>query len=180
MTTPNPDAPHPGRGGHPPVFYQVSLERLNELNRSAITLLAARRHPYVPVVAARRITNWTDPQELLDEISGVLRPTKRTSFSTNMPIQEIVFRTLLTRRNEPISLAELHHELDGEMVHPGPPHSTFLSRTWGESWTATITTDLRGLTARPGAAIAGETGESTSKSGETEKTGMGALPSFLV
>jgi hypothetical protein len=31
----------------------------------------------------------------------------------DMPIKEIVFRTLLARGNEPMVLADLHHELTG-------------------------------------------------------------------
>ena len=42
MTIPNPEAPQ--QEEETPLYY-ISFDRLDELNRSAITLLAARRSP---------------------------------------------------------------------------------------------------------------------------------------
>ena len=121
MTTPNPDAPQ--QEEETPLYF-ISLERLNELNRSAITLLAARRTPMSPSLL-KEDHELEDPQELLDEIAEFCGD-EEDFIHTNMPIQEIVFRTLLTRRNEPISLAELHHDLTEKWSTPVRPiHVSF-------------------------------------------------------
>ena len=113
MTTP--DQNTPGR----PLAYQVSFERLVELKRSAVAMVAERRPLSCP---SRRIPDneLTDPQNLVDEIAehaaadgGFIR--------TEMPIQEIVFRVLLARRNEPALLRDLHYELTERWATPVRP-----------------------------------------------------------
>ncbi len=116
MTTPNPEAPQ--QEGETPL-YRISFDRLEELNRSAITLLAARRSPMSPSMM-KEDHELDNPQELLDEIADFYDDVEEFIDST-MPIQEIVFRTLLVRRNEPILLTDLHRELTERWATPVRP-----------------------------------------------------------
>ena len=102
-----------------PLLYQVSFERLVELKRSAVGMVAERRPQACP---SRRKPDHelTDAQELIEEIAehwasqdGYIR--------TEMPIQEIVFRVLLVRRNKPTPLTDLHYELTERWATPIRP-----------------------------------------------------------
>ncbi|MDE2938252.1 MAG: hypothetical protein OXR67_04955 [Chloroflexota bacterium] len=116
MTIPNPEAP---QQEEETPLYCISLERLDELNRSAITLLAARRSPMSPSMM-KEDHELDNPQELLDEIAEYCGDVEEF-ISSDMPIQEIVFRTMLARRNEPISLTDLHRELTERWATPVRP-----------------------------------------------------------
>ena len=104
--------------GEPPIYYCISFDRLaNELNRSAVTLLSSRsgsRQPADPESA--------DPQTLLDDIAEYDAPDVGF-IQPSMTVQEILFRTLLARRNEPMSLAELCRELTEKWSFPDRPIS---------------------------------------------------------
>ena len=100
-------------------FYLISFERLEELNRSALVLVAERRGPSFPS-REKPDNELTNVQVLVDEIAehyaedeGFIR--------TDMPIQEIVFRILLTRRNQPTPLRDLHYELTERWATPVRP-----------------------------------------------------------
>lgn len=104
-----------------PIVYQVSFERLAELQRSAISILADRRPQSSP---SRQSPDHelTNPQKLVEEIAehsandeGFIR--------TEMPMQEIVFRVLLSRRNVPTLLEDLHYELTERWSTPVRPIS---------------------------------------------------------
>jgi hypothetical protein len=116
MTIPEPGT-SPGDGDS--LLYYVSFDRLAELNRSAITLLAARRGPSAPS-RLRPDHELKDPQELVEEISeyGAKEPD---FIRHDMPIQEIVFRILLSRRNQPTKLRDLHYELTERWATPMRP-----------------------------------------------------------
>ena len=116
MTISNPEASQ--QEGETPLYY-ISFSRLDELNRSAITLLAARRTPMSPSML-KQDHELDDPQELLDEIAEFCGD-EEDFIHSNMPVQEIVFRTLLARRNEPMSLTELHHDLTERWSTPVRP-----------------------------------------------------------
>ena len=117
MTVPNPEAIQ--QEEETPLYYRISFDRLDELNRSAVTLLAARRSPMSPSML-EEYQELNNPQELLDEIAE-LSPQDEDFINSNMPIQEIAFRTLLVRGNKPILLAELHHELTERWATPVRP-----------------------------------------------------------
>ncbi len=102
-------------------LYHISFRRLEELRRSPVAILADRRGPSCPSLM-KPYHELDNPQELLDEIAdycsseqGYIRP--------DMPIQEIVFRMLLTRRNQPMSLDDLHYELTEKWSTPIRPIS---------------------------------------------------------
>ena len=100
-------------------LYFISFERLEELNRSALVLVAERRGPSLPS-REKPDHELTSVQVLVDEIAehhaedeGFIR--------TDMPIQEIVFRILLSRRNQPTPLRDLHYELTERWATPVRP-----------------------------------------------------------
>ena len=102
-----------------PLFYRISFDRLAELNRSAIALVAERRGPSCPSLATP-IQELTNPRQLVDEIAKYSAEDEGF-IRTSMGIQEIVFRTLLARRNQPTSLADLHYELTERWSTPMRP-----------------------------------------------------------
>ena len=90
------------------VLYQISMTRLEELNRSGVHLIAGRLNDACPSFG--KPLHELDAAEMIREIrefhedaDGFIR--------YDMPIKEIIFRTLLARGNEPISLSDLHQEL---------------------------------------------------------------------
>ena len=102
-------------------LYYISFERIAQLNRSAVAILADRRGPSCPSLV-QEDHELTDPQKLLEEISeycsgepGYIRP--------GMPLLEIMFRILLTRRNESTSLHDLYYELTEKWATPIRPIS---------------------------------------------------------
>lgn len=118
MTVPSPeDSPLQEES---PLYY-ISFARLAELQRSAVTLLAERRGPMVPS-RMQADHELDDPQELLEEIA-TYSAAEEDFINSNMPIQEIVFRTLLARRNRPTTLADLHYELTERWSTPVRPIS---------------------------------------------------------
>ena len=121
MTVPNPESP---QQEEEIPLYCVSFDRLEHLNRSAITLLAARRSPMAPSML-KEDHELDNPQELLDEIAQY-SADEEDFIDSSMPIQEIVFRTLLARRNEPMSLSDLHYELTERWATPIRPISISL------------------------------------------------------
>ncbi len=88
--------------------YHISLPRLEQLSRSAVHIIAARLTESCPshgqpdsgLEAAALIR---EIQEFHADAPGFIR--------ADMPIQEIIFRTLLARGNAPMHLSELHREL---------------------------------------------------------------------
>jgi hypothetical protein len=104
--------------GDSPLYY-ISFERLDELHRSAVAVLAARRGPSSPS-RLKPDNELNDPQELVDEIAE--HDAKDQDFiHPGMPIQEIVFRILLARRNQPTKLHDLHYELTEKWATPIRP-----------------------------------------------------------
>ncbi len=100
-------------------LYFISFERLEELNRSALMLVAERRGPSLPS-REKPDHELTDVGALVDEIAE--HYTEEEGFiRTGMPIQEIVFRILLTRRNQPTPLRDLHYELTERWATPVRP-----------------------------------------------------------
>ncbi len=99
--------------------YRFSLERLEELNRSPIPLLLARLNTACPSFG-RTPSQIADPSDLVKEIRS--HCAGDTEFiQSAMPLQEIVFRTLLLRGEEPMPLSELHAELTDKWSTPIRP-----------------------------------------------------------
>jgi hypothetical protein len=101
------------------LLYQISFDRIAELNRSAIAMVADRRPPRAPS-RANPDSELTDPKKLVDEIATHCADDENF-IRTEMPIQEIVFRLLLARRNTPTLLSDLHYELTEKWSTPVRP-----------------------------------------------------------
>lgn len=102
-----------------PLYYRISFDRLAELERDAVTLLAARRGPSSPSLV-QADHELDDPQALLEEIAEFTAP-EEDFIHSNLPVQEILFRTLLARRNEPMALEDLCSELTERWSAPDRP-----------------------------------------------------------
>lgn len=102
-----------------PLYYRISFDRLAELERDAVTLLAARRGRSSPSLV-QADHELDDPQALLEEIAEFTAP-EEDFIHSNLPVQEILFRTLLARRNEPMALDALCHELTERWSAPDRP-----------------------------------------------------------
>ena len=102
-------------------LYSISFDRLVELKRSAVVLIAQRRVPTCPSLDTPT-HELADPQALVEEIAEHCED-EEGFIKTEMSIQEIAFRLLLSRRNRPMSLADLHHELTETWSTPANPVS---------------------------------------------------------
>ena len=98
------------------LLYQISFERLAELRRSPIAIVADRRPKSAPS-RKKPDSELPDAKKVADEIASYCADDD-DFIRTEMPIQEIVFRLLLTRRNTPTLLSDLHYEL----TDPGGRH----------------------------------------------------------
>ena len=89
--------------------YRFSLERLGELNRSPAPLLLARLNTACPSYG-KTPADIADAADLIEEIRR--HCADDDNFIRNsLPLQEIVFRTLLLNGGEPMTLGELHREV---------------------------------------------------------------------
>jgi len=116
MTEPEPDSQEQAEENH---LYFISFQRLEELNRSALVLVAERRGPSFPS-REKPDHELTDAKFLVDEIAEHYAEDE-DFIRTEMPIQEIVFRILLSRRNQPTPLRDLHYELTERWATPVRP-----------------------------------------------------------
>ena len=89
MTTPELETPEATK---PPPQYQISFERLAQLNRSAVNLVADRR-PAASPSRQKPDHQLTDAKKLVDEIAKASKG-EENFIRTEMPIQEIVFRNV--------------------------------------------------------------------------------------
>ncbi len=100
--------------------YQINFHRLVELKRSATFMLASR-------LDADTTANYGEKQGKMDlkkmmkEIADRYGDDEKEFIQAELPIQEIVFRLLLVRGNEPISLQELQKDLNDRWSTPVRP-----------------------------------------------------------
>ncbi len=122
LTPQQPEEPTPDEESpqmEEPLLYHISFERLEQLKRSAVVLVAARRVPSCPSWQ-RPENELTNPQKLVDEIAQHY-DDEEGFILTDMPVQEILFRILLARRNKPTLLSDLHYELTERWATPIRP-----------------------------------------------------------
>jgi hypothetical protein len=100
-------------------MYHVSFERLAQLKRSAVQLIAARRPPSCPS-RGNPDHELSDPQELVSEIAYYCADEEGFIRSA-LPVQEMIFRVLLARSNEPTALRDLHYEVTERWSTPIRP-----------------------------------------------------------
>jgi len=100
-------------------LFLISVERLATLERSPVHLVAGRLAASSPS-KSKVVGELGDVKGLIREISQNYK-TDASFIRSNMPVQEIVFRTLLARNNRPMSLADLHYELTEKWATPIRP-----------------------------------------------------------
>ena len=101
------------------MLYKVSFDKLEALGRSAIYVLASRLPESAPSINSPNYTELK-PQKLVDELAKHSKG-QDSYITTDMPIQEMVFRIILGKRNRPISLNAIHHELTEKWSTPIRP-----------------------------------------------------------
>ena len=100
-------------------LFLISIDRLRKLERSPVHLIAGR--------LAANSPSKSKPIEEMGEVKGLIREISQNYkndpnfIRSDMPIQEIVFRTLLARNNRPMSLVDLHYELTERWATPMRP-----------------------------------------------------------
>ena len=121
MTTPDPKAKQqvdeqPEKEN--PMFL-ISVDRLKELDRSAVHLVAGRLASTSP--------SKSKPVKELGDVKGLIREIAQNYkndpnyIRSEMPVQEIIFRTLLARGNRPMSLSDIHYKLTERWATPIRP-----------------------------------------------------------
>lgn len=96
--------------------YRFSVERLAELNRSPAPLLLARLNSACPS-HGKTHADVDDPVALAAEIRANCADDD-DYIRQSMPLQEIVFRTLLLADDQTMTLGELHSELTENWSSP--------------------------------------------------------------
>ena len=100
-------------------LFMVSVDRLAKLERSPVHLIAGR--------LASNSPSKSKPVNELGGVKGLIREISQNYkndsdyIRSDMPVQEIVFRTLLARNNRPMSLVDLHYELTEKWATPIRP-----------------------------------------------------------
>mgnify|MGYP006992682682 FL=1 len=100
-------------------LFLISVDRLAKLERSPVHLVAGRLAADSPS-KSKAIGELGDVKSLIREISQSYK-NDASFIRSDMPVQEIVFRTLLARNNRPMSLADLHYELTENWATPIRP-----------------------------------------------------------
>ena len=102
-------------------YYVVDPSRLEELNRSLATLLISRR---CPSCQARMEAEGETPslKEHMRQIAECCS-NQEEFIRPEMPMQEIVFRTILSGGSQPISLAQLHYLITDQWYTPLNPRN---------------------------------------------------------
>ena len=100
-------------------LFVISADRLKYLERSPVHLIAGRLTAESPS-KSKSIAEMGDVKVLIREISQNYK-SDSDFIRSDMPMQEIVFRTLLARNNRPMSLTDLHYELTERWATPIRP-----------------------------------------------------------
>ena len=100
-------------------LFLISSDKLDRLERSPVYLVAGRLTASSPS-KAKAMGELGDMKSLIREISQNSK-NDSTFIRSDMPVQEIVFRTLLARNNRPMSLTDLHYELTEKWATPVRP-----------------------------------------------------------
>ena len=100
-------------------LFLISIDRLRKLERSPVHLIAGRLAANSPS-KSKPIEEMGEVKVLIREISQNYK-NDPNFIRSDMPIQEIVFRTLLARNNRPMSLVDLHYELTERWATPIRP-----------------------------------------------------------
>ena len=99
--------------------YRFSLDRLDALNRSALPLLLSRLGRGCPSYG-KTSADIDDPNDVIAEIQSHCADDP-DFIRQSMPLQEIVFRTLLLAEDQTLTLGEIHRELTERWSSPIRP-----------------------------------------------------------
>ena len=100
-------------------YYHIDIDRIKQLKRSPIAIIAARRGPSCPSLLESNQESL-DPTKIMAEIAKYCT-NEPDYIRNNMPIQEMIFRILLLRNNKPTSLEDLHSDLTETWANPTRP-----------------------------------------------------------
>ena len=100
-------------------MFLISADRLKGLERSPVHLIAGRLTADSPS-KTKSMAEMGDVKVLIREISQNYK-NDSNFIRSDMPLQEIMFRTLLARNNRPMSLTDLHYELTERWATPIRP-----------------------------------------------------------
>ena len=102
-------------------YYVIDLSRAQELNRSLAAILLDRR---CPSCKERLEANGETPSEE-DHIKEIAEccSSQDGFIRAEMPMQEIVFRTILSRGNQPVNLGEIHNLVTDRWYTPINPRN---------------------------------------------------------
>ena len=100
-------------------YYHVDIDRIKQLKRSPIAIIAARRGPSCPSLLESN-QDSLDPTKIMAEIAKYCAD-EPGYIRNDMPIQEMIFRILLLRNNKPTSLEDLHSDLTETWANPTRP-----------------------------------------------------------
>ena len=104
---------------HP--HYVIDPSRLQEFERSLLAMLLSRRCPSCKPKVAARVKPPTEAEHIkqfakcCSKREGFIRP--------NMPMQEIIFRSILSEGNQPVSVEQLHELVTARWYSPANPRS---------------------------------------------------------
>ncbi len=105
----------------PPTDYFIDSARVEELNRSLTSTLLGRRCPSCRAELEGK-SEMTPANKQIREMAKCC--AKKEGFiSPEMPLQEIVFRTILAAGNKPVSLEQLHDAVTERWYSPINPRS---------------------------------------------------------
>ena len=100
-------------------LFLISSDKLGKLERSPVYLVAGRLTETSPS-KSKAMGELGDMKSLIREISQNAK-SDSSFIRSDMPVQEIVFRTLLARNNRPMSLTDLHYVLTEKWATPVRP-----------------------------------------------------------
>ena len=102
-------------------YYVIDLSRAQELNRSLVAILRDRR---CSSCKERLEANGETPseEEHIKEIAECCS-NEDGFIRAEMPMQEIVFRTILSGGNQPVSLEEIHNLVTDRWYTPVNPRN---------------------------------------------------------
>lgn len=102
-------------------YYVIDQSRVAELDRSVTALLLSRRCPSCKTrLKSRRRVPSEEAQ--IKEIAECCA-TREGFIRADMPMQEIIFRSILSEGNKPVSLEKLHYLVTDQWYSPVNPRS---------------------------------------------------------
>ena len=126
MTTPGDVEPHETESSvQEGSYYIIDPARGRDLNRSLVAMFLERR---CPSCQARLKDNMEEPteEEHIKEITECCS-TQEGFIRPDMPMQEIIFRSVLSEGNQPISLERLHYLVTDRWYTPNNPRNISIS-----------------------------------------------------